>query len=34
MIKSAKPGRANRIADQIQRDVAELIQKEVSNPKA
>lgn len=34
MIKTAKPGRANRIADQIQRDVAELIQKEVSNPKA
>lgn len=33
MIKPTKPGRANRIADQIQRDVAELIQKEVSNPK-
>ena len=31
MIKPTKPGRANRIADQIQRDVAELIQKEVSN---
>ena len=30
MIKPTKPGRANRIADQIQRDVAELIQKEVS----
>ena len=33
MIKPTKPGRANRIADQIQRDVAELIQKEVCNPK-
>ena len=33
MIEPTKPGRANRIADQIQRDVAELIQKEVSNPK-
>lgn len=34
MVKPAKTERANRIAEQIQKDVAELIQKEVSNPKA
>ncbi len=33
MIKPSKPGRASRIAEQIQRDLADLIPKEVSNPK-
>ena len=33
MNRTAKPGRANRIAEQIQRDLAELIPKEVDNPK-
>lgn len=32
MRKPAKPGRSNRICDQIQRDLAELIRREVSNP--
>jgi ribosome-binding factor A len=34
MMKPAKPGRANRIADQIQRDLAGLIPREVSDPRA
>ncbi len=34
MLKVAKPGRSNRIADQIQRDLAKLIPREVSNPAA
>ncbi|MCD8338769.1 MAG: 30S ribosome-binding factor RbfA [Burkholderiales bacterium] len=33
MIKPKKPGRANRIEDQIQRDLAELIPKEIADPK-
>ncbi len=33
MNRTTKPGRANRIADQIQRDLAEIIPREVNNPK-
>ncbi len=33
MIKPSKPGRANRIEDQIQRDLAVLIPKELSDPR-
>ncbi len=32
MIKPTKPGRAARIEDQIQRDLAKLIPKEIANP--
>ena len=32
-MKRATPNRTQRIADQIQRDLAELIQRELRNPK-
>lgn len=34
MVRAAKTERSTKIADQIQRDLATLIPKEVSNPKA